>query len=278
MRKVINSRNIILCILFITICSIITSYYFYIQDHFNYFRPKYIKNQLQHSIDNEYNQPVFENVYLLNRAERMDRLGTLLAMLKYVDIKPQVFTAIDKSSYEVKDWHKPAERACYLSHRAMLRDIIINEFKWSLILEDDIDFQRSFKSDLISYKNLVLDSHPSAQMIYFGAFGDSNGVDQENTIEPTVIRATSTFGTFAYAVSLDGAKRLYKITEEMKGGIDVFDKNEIEVYIVYPLISTGIHKLGSDLRSQEKVVSTQSLWQPKFEHSVYEILFGDQDA
>lgn len=232
-----------------------------------------------HSIIDDLNNTVFDNVYLLNREIRVDRLKTMLPMLKHVGIFPKVFTAIDKSLPQFQDSPDNVKgiRACLESHRAILRDVIKNEYKWTLILEDDVNFNVSFKYDLIKYRSLVLDFNSIAQMIYFGGFGDSNAYIERNAIDPKVIRVTKTYGSFAYAVSLDGAKTLLPILEDLTEPVDTFEKSKILAYIVYPLLVTGIHKLGSDLRSQSSVVGTQSDWQPEFKVPVYEIFFGKEE-
>ena len=227
---------------------------------------------LPYSINDDSSNPIFDHVFLLNRARRMDRLEIVLPMLNHVGINPNVFTAVDKNSYEVKDWEKPAERACFESHRSMLRQIIINKYNWTLILEDDINFNTTFKTNLIEYRNLVIKSHPTAQMIYFGSFLDSYSWD--GVINPTVFRSSNTYGTFAYAVSLSGAKRFHEILETYDGPVDCFDKSLIEAYVVHPHICTGIIALKSDLRDRDEADSQQLDGQPKFKQPVYELLFG----
>ena len=119
----------------------------------------------------------------------MDRLRVVKPMLNYVGINPQVFTAIDKDSYEFRDAPNKGELGCFESHRAISRDVIVNDYKWSLVLEDDINFNITFKEDLIKYMKLVLESEPTAEMVYFGTFAEGNARKEQFRTEPKVFRA-----------------------------------------------------------------------------------------
>ena len=64
----------------------------------------------------------------------------------------------------------------------------------------------------------------------------------------------------------------HDILNKYVGPVDLFDKSLINAYIVYPLITTGILALPSDLDADWQ----QTQAQPIFKNPVYELLFPDK--
>lgn len=83
---------------------------------------------------------IIDNVYVLNRKIRTDRIEVMLPMLHHVGIYPQVWEA-----YELPE---DPTKGCLYSHKNIMRDIFIHNYKWALILEDDVDFDVTFRDQL----------------------------------------------------------------------------------------------------------------------------------
>ena len=103
------------------------------------------------------------------------------------------------------------ELGCFLSHRAVLEKIVNNKIPISLIFEDDVILQKDFKSVL---ENLINCPYPWEAVRFLGK-------PKIATLMQTKVLtlykdyyltrlATSPGGAYAYIISYDGAKKLFK--------------------------------------------------------------------
>lgn len=144
---------------------------------------------------------VFDNVYVINLAARKDRLEQITQELKSVEIKHEIFTAVNgvPSGVKLPDYivKTPGVAGCMFSHIRIIEDAKKRNFNKILILEDDAEFAKNFiKLFNNFYNNLPQDW----QMVYLG--GSSHPILSEK-INENVIKTKGAYTTHAYGIKSD---------------------------------------------------------------------------
>jgi GR25 family glycosyltransferase involved in LPS biosynthesis len=152
------------------------------------------------------------------------------------------------------------ELGCCVSHLWCLNQIILNNYKNALILEDDIILHKNFVNRLIN----ILESKPKIDFLLLGAhdffFSECNYQNVKDKLYKPDKKSKKLYGAHANYYSLNGAKRQYYIRCSEIGFFDkeynlMFNYLD-ESYICYPnLVVSNVctsslnheKKLGSDV-------------------------------
>lgn len=160
----------------------------------------------------------------------------------------------------------PGECGCFLSHRAVWQEIVKQNIKRAIILEDDVILFDNFKESLSEItpnipKNtdiFFLDigmNKPFAKKTYFvsAGFWLSGFLNTSSPYFAKLKKSRRVWGTHAYCISFESAKKLLKLTEFTNVPIDITivdHANELNLYVSkIKLLSGGafeseIAKLG----------------------------------
>jgi len=132
------------------------------------------------------------------------------------------------------------EIGCFLSHRKIYKQIIDENIEYTLILEDDVNFDNK----LIDILRIIKTYRKYWDIILLGHHsGESrnkptrfNFWHREPLNRKFVLRIPSekSYGTYGYLLSLNGARRLYQQTEKCFMPIDHYtgDVNLFKLFIV----------------------------------------------
>lgn len=135
------------------------------------------------------------------------------------------------------------ELGCFLSHRAVIKKIVLERIEHCLVLEDDALLLQNFSSVLVS----LLNCSYSWELIRFLGNPKIEKLTQRKILklfgEYYLTRlATSPGGAYAYLISYDGAKKLAKALNEIYLPIDSVMGHPwragIEVLTVQPAVAT----------------------------------------
>lgn len=160
----------------------------------------------------------------------------------------------------------PGECGCFLSHRAIWQDIVRRNIKRAIILEDDVTLFDNFKetlSEIVPYIPQDADvffldigmNKPFAKKTYFvsAGFWLSGFLNTPSPYFAKLKKSHRVWGTHAYCITSDSAKKLLKLTEAVTVPVDVAVINhadELNLYVSkIKLLSGGaieseIDKLG----------------------------------
>ncbi|KAJ1947988.1 hypothetical protein EC988_005361, partial [Linderina pennispora] len=196
------------------------------------------------------------HIYVINAEHRTDRKKTMARLMRYMDIDFEFFRATNKTEIDhperrvfgpgdekwpqVPPQHhiRSLELACMRSHMNALNDAIIHNYKTTLLLEDDIDMESDIKQRL----GELLPAMPSKWDVLYIGHCTREAFDKTE-YHPHLFRARRPSCTHAYAVTLEGAKRLLMLLQEQwpnpKGPydvtlIDLIKRKKIEALSVEP--------------------------------------------
>jgi GR25 family glycosyltransferase involved in LPS biosynthesis len=189
----------------------------------------------------------FDKVFFINSRKRVDRLKNMTKRLSVLEIKADRFEAIlggavNKSALLLSPTNKTlnnGEIGCYLSHRQIWQIIKENNYKRTLILEDDAEFCVDF---LEHFKNKIQEV-PEFDMLYFGHWNYDDKTESgkkralKDEVSDGIYKANRCWLTHAYAVDVKCVDYLLKETEIIYSCIDnvLADKQEpLDVYAFYP--------------------------------------------
>ena len=121
---------------------------------------------------------------------------------------------------------------CALSHRGVWNNIIDNNYKNTLILEDDVDIPDDFVD---KYNKLSRDIPQDYDIVFLGYHPTSDKYLYRDK-QHKLLRTEKVFGLYGYVVSLNGARKLlemFPIDVQIDSVIgDYMDK--LNVYLVEP--------------------------------------------
>jgi GR25 family glycosyltransferase involved in LPS biosynthesis len=174
-----------------------------------------------------------DRIYVINLLEdtlKRNYIITLFQKLK-IDFSLVVVERLSKEDYKFVEKHSKisiAEAGCLCSHIWCLKNMIDNEFKNSIIFEDDIILHKEFESLLIGH----LERKPDFLML--GAcdfnFRKENHRNVSNYIYfPFTFEYL--FGAHANYYSLEGAKRMFDIKTSF---VSFFDNFLAEQFCFFP--------------------------------------------
>jgi collagen beta-1,O-galactosyltransferase len=167
----------------------------------------------------------FDNIYIINLLRRKERRDRMTKSLEILGLKAEFWAASDgkELTTETLDkmgisflpeyldpYHKRpttmGEVGCFLSHYYIWKDMIDRNFSRVIILEDDVRFGRSFKSQVkTALRQLNLDDG-SVDLIYLGRKKQSTKQEvfrSENFVEPEY-----SYWTIGYILTRSGAEKL----------------------------------------------------------------------
>ncbi len=133
----------------------------------------------------------------------------------------------------------PGEIGCALSHAGVLRDIVGKGLPAALILEDDIALDGSARTWARRFRNAFADLPPSWELWYlYRCFDIEHRVER---ISPRTVIPWTPQGGAAYAVTLEGARKLLAALEPVSSAVDriyheVVCTRMIEAYAASPLL------------------------------------------
>lgn len=189
-------------------------------------------------------------------------------MLDYSGIYPQIWDAVE---------HQDGEKGCLFSHKEVLRDIIIQNYTWSLVFEDDVDFDVSLVQQLDKLKSDLIT--PEMHMVYLGVFNEV-GIERLHKSDRTIlVESKRPSGAFAYMLTQTGASEFLALLNKIGDDNPVdkwFSGGKLSSWNVFPQLVTGIPSMKSDLRDDDGVREWQTKNQPKFENSCYQKILSSE--
>jgi len=223
------------------------------------------------------------NIYVINLKRRPDRLHSFYERINFPKEKINVVTAFDGKNYnneseEEKQLYNrlsprllPGEKGCFISHMMAYKDIVKNNYEFSIIFEDDCYFSEEFSNKI----NMIINEMPKdTQILYIGGRGSPNFKMDPNTCtkitENIVSHKLSNWdmrdnnnhdrGTYSYIISKDLASKFINYCENgynfdsyipqidhwmIKTCVD----NNIPIYNSHPLVCFSDHSSkDSDIR------------------------------
>ncbi len=139
----------------------------------------------------------------------------------------------------------PGEIGCALSHAGVLADIVARQLPTAMILEDDIELAGSARTWPGRFRQAFADLPPGWELWYlYRCFDIEHRVER---LSPRTVIPWTPQGGAAYAVSLEGARRLLAALTPVASAVDrAYDQlvrtRTINVYAASPLlIRPGSH-------------------------------------
>ncbi|XP_078459593.1 procollagen galactosyltransferase 1-like [Lampetra planeri] len=216
-------------------------------------------SQYIHMPERELDKMGFDEVYMINLKRRPERRLRMLRSLEEQQIQCKVVDAVDGKALNksqiralgvdmLPGYHDPysgrvltkGEIGCFLSHYGIWQEVVDRGLPSSLVLEDDVRFEPFFRHRLERLIADVKSLNFNWDLIYIG-----RKKMQIDTPERSVkgirnlVWADYSYWTLAYAVSLQGARKL--LAGEPLGRmlpVDeylpvMFNKHPIEQYLEY---------------------------------------------
>lgn len=141
---------------------------------------------------------------------------------------PEAAFRYDNMPFKRRRRLTPGELGCIYSHRAVWQDIVNKKCKMAIIFEDDIVIERDFKKALYNlFRSIPIDAElVFIDFLYFSLV-TKHFVEDRSGLTPKVngmfvdkIYNSNVWGTHAYAVTLNGAKKLLQITNVLSVPVD----------------------------------------------------------
>jgi GR25 family glycosyltransferase involved in LPS biosynthesis len=226
----------------------------------------------------------FDKFYFINLDRRPNRNEHFLQECKKANIPDSLihrFSAIDGTSYQftrdevklfdlknvLRHWNCKRLMGNQLSHHYIMKDIIKNQYKYTIVFQDDAIFKENFlefleKIEIPDDAEIInIGFHKVACLAHF------IGWDLKSTIEDDLkilckkrvndhvvyLNDTTNPCSLAYIITLQGAQNMVKEFES-RGFRDATDHNLNDYlksknifYGVVPVLVTGDHTLPSDI-------------------------------
>jgi len=228
-----------------------------------------IKNIEENLVHLNEKESYFDQVFLINRFHRSDRLLATTSILEAENINFKLWEAVDMDSDFIRNVRKiiietkatarsPGELACFASHIGLLRKIVAERIPIAVILEDDIDF---IAGAFDIAREMLLQIQYPWDMIFLGhcmevESGDfiSNSTNELFQLQ----KAIHPRCTHAYMVSFQGAKKLLKKMPsiyDMYTPLDEFyaifsQRQEVESFSFHPVLISQYSATQSDIREE----------------------------
>ncbi|XP_078285634.1 procollagen galactosyltransferase 1-like [Rhinoraja longicauda] len=224
----------------------------------------------------------FDEVFLINLKHRLTRKTRMLRTLYEQEIASEVVDAVDGRAFNnsqikalgitmMADYQDPysgrpltkGELGCFLSHYKVWKEIVERGLKKSVVFEDDLRFEIFFKRRLMYLMKETEKAKLDWDLIYIGR--KRMQVDHPESIVPGVrnlVEADYSYWTLAYALSLQGAKKLIDAKPFNKmlpvdeflpvmynkhpvpKYMDHFEKRDLKAFSVEPLLIFPTHYTG----------------------------------
>ncbi|XP_019853920.1 PREDICTED: procollagen galactosyltransferase 1-like isoform X2 [Amphimedon queenslandica] len=179
------------------------------------------------SIHSEKEKAGTDAIYMISLERRTERRQRMLACLDVLQFDYTLFNAVDgkklNQSYLdelgihfMPGWKDPwgerpmtfGEVGCFLSHYFIWLRIIAEDMRTVLILEDDIDFQPNFKSNLKRTLQEVNSHDPDWDLVYVGRKKLSPNVETIIPGTKNLVIPRYSYWTLGYIISNRGAEKL----------------------------------------------------------------------
>ena len=200
-----------------------------------------------------------DKVYIINLPNRTDRFVDCQNRIKKLAVlknKTEIIAAIDGKNIENKTKLKNGELGCSLSHIKIWNDAIAKDYKFILVLEDDVVFKEDFEENLNVYLNQV---NTDFDWIYLFNTWDYRPVIEENDYFFKVI---ASLGTQAYIIKIKSLGRILPFVKEFEYPIDVVMGHMSflsKVFRTKKIFVQHDEQSPSDIRSQNNKKSKLSL-------------------
>ncbi|XP_036940548.1 procollagen galactosyltransferase 2-like [Acanthopagrus latus] len=239
-------------------------------------------SQYVHTVPKEPGKMGFDEIYLINLKRRSDRRDRMLSTLAVLGINATLTEAVDGTALNssqlqamgvdmlpgYKDPYSGrvltrGEIGCFLSHYNIWKQVVQQELQQVLLLEDDVRFEPSFGSRLVTIMENVKRVGLEWDLIYVGR-------KRLQVKEPelwvkavrNLVHPHYSYWTLGYILSLNGAKKLLKANPLNKmlpvdeflpvmfnkhpkeEYMQYFEQRDLEVFSVEPLLLFPTHYTG----------------------------------
>ncbi|CAG8620770.1 22419_t:CDS:1 [Cetraspora pellucida] len=186
----------------------------------------------------------FDHIYVIHLDHRTDRLEKLNELSSYLGLDLDYFTAV--SRYNERFLRKfgtgnmnPSQKACYLSHHLIYRQIIDKGYKSALILEDDVDFELNITA-------IMADIHHELPLfwdvLYVGHCNERKGeLVGNSSYAHKLYKSMRPACMHAYAVSYFGVRKLVEMLDPVvpitaidNSLPDLISNKKVTSYSVHP--------------------------------------------
>ncbi|CAG8623996.1 13775_t:CDS:1 [Racocetra fulgida] len=142
----------------------------------------------------------------------MDRREKIQEIADILDLDFDFFPAVSRFDIELLskynlDGISNAQKACYLSHYFIYKEIIKNGYKNVLIIEDDVDIEFEISRIVSDLSRALLDDW---DIFYIAHYNYEEGQVLAKNGEFKLIKSTNPINTHGYAISARGARKLLK--------------------------------------------------------------------
>ncbi|CAG8721888.1 9713_t:CDS:1 [Dentiscutata erythropus] len=152
----------------------------------------------------------FDHIFAINLSYRLDRREDMQEIADFLGLDFDFFPAVSRFDRKFLNKYNlaglsNAQKACYLSHYLIYKEIVKNGYKSALILEDDVDIEFEI-SRIVS--DLSRDLPYDWDMFYISHYNYEEGEILAESGEFKLIKSTNPINTHGYAVSDRGARKL----------------------------------------------------------------------
>lgn len=202
---------------------------------------------------------MIDKAYCINLAHRTDRWEHFLEEQKFLNIPVTRFEAIDGKKCGLHPSIPPHEGwtvmsygnlGDVLSHREIIKLSVINKSRNVLILEDDVEFDKSVNiNELLSHVPCDWD------MIYFGG----NHQQPLTPVNNVVGKCSFTLTTHAVLVNKTAFYKILDITQSLYAPIDLYYAMLQEYYDVYAPLKPIAWQIDGYSNIEDRLVTYEHL-------------------
>lgn len=167
---------------------------------------------------NEY----FDKIFYINLDRSVERNRLAQEEFKKHGLHVDRVSGVDGKTLKPTGNITPGEMGCSLSHSGILKNMVENNWKRILVLEDDVVFIDNLQTYFKESLGLIPDDW---DMLYFGG----NHLNPPVAVNKAISRITRSYTTSHYGINLGTAK----------AAIDRIEKFNAQVDVVYSEFHTG---------------------------------------
>ncbi|CAG8816814.1 23038_t:CDS:1, partial [Cetraspora pellucida] len=158
----------------------------------------------------------FDHIYVIHLDYRTDRFERLKEISSYLGLDFDYFPAVSKYDEEFLRRFGTAnmdlsQKACFLSHYLVYKEIIDKGYNSALILEDDVDFELNIT---VIMNDILHDLPSSWETLYVGSCQELVGerVGKNSSLHKLYM-SVYPICTHAYAVSYSGVRKIVELID-----------------------------------------------------------------